>query len=118
MLLATASQDGRAIQIVIEQEPGASGKSQIDYLVRQLIGYRASGMRATGDKATRAGPLSGYAASGNVKLVRGAWNSAFLDELEAFDGSGKGHDDQVDAASGAFESLAQRNVVRVEHLRM
>ena len=36
-------------------------------------------------------------------LVRGAWNSAFLDELCAFPGHGS--DDQVDAAAGAFNKL-------------
>jgi predicted phage terminase large subunit-like protein len=35
--------------------------------------------------------------------VRGAWNEDFFSELESFpEGS---HDDQVDAASGAFKKL-------------
>jgi len=39
--------------------------------------------------------------------VRGSWNAAFFDELEAFDPETKGlHDDQVDALSGAFAELA------------
>jgi phage terminase large subunit-like protein len=35
--------------------------------------------------------------------VRGAWNMDFLDEIEVFP-LGK-HDDQVDAAVGAFDKL-------------
>jgi phage terminase large subunit-like protein len=41
---------------------------------------------------------------GNVRLVGGAWNSAYLDELCAFPEGP--HDDQVDASSGAFAKLA------------
>jgi len=39
----------------------------------------------------------------NVHPVRGAWNKDFLDEIEVFP-LGK-HDDQVDAAVGAFDKL-------------
>ena len=54
----------------------------------------------TGSKPVRATPLAAQAEAGNVKLVKGAWNAQFIDELCAFD---KGaHDDDVDAASGAF----------------
>jgi len=104
---AVAELDGRGLPIVIEQEPGASGKSQVEYLVRDLLsGWTVSGDRKTGDKFTRAGPLASQAQIGNVRLLRGTWISAFLDELEAFpDGS---HDDQVDAASGAFATLSSR----------
>ena len=49
------------------------------------------------------------AAVGNVKIVRGQWNTAFLDELCEFP-MGK-HDDQVDTASGAFNKLALRKVM-------
>jgi phage terminase large subunit-like protein len=37
--------------------------------------------------------------------VAGAWNRAFLDEHEQFPVGT--HDDQVDAASGAFNKLAE-----------
>ena len=49
-------------------------------------------------------PLSSAAQAGNVKLVRGVWNTDFLDEIDAFPESV--HDDQVDAASGAFGKLS------------
>ena len=42
---------------------------------------------------------------GTVKLVRGSWNEAFLDELILFpDGE---HDDQVDAVAGAYQVLSK-----------
>ena len=39
-----------------------------------------------------------------MTLVRGAWNAAFLDEAEMFPLGD--HDDQLDAAVGAWESLS------------
>ncbi len=101
-----AELDGRRTPIVLEQEPGASGKAQVHHFVTSLLaGWPVRGERSSGEKTVRAQPLSSQAEVGNVKLVRGAWNAAFLDELEAFPfGS---HDDQVDAASGAFAMVSR-----------
>jgi phage terminase large subunit-like protein len=41
--------------------------------------------------------------------VKGPWNEAFLNELELFDATRNCKDDQVDAASDAFVTLA-RNI--------
>ena len=117
----TAEMDGVRVPIALEQEPGASGKSQLEYLVRNVLpGFRVKGFRPTGDKVTRAGPFASQVDVGNVALVRGPWLGAYLDELEAFDGSGAGHDDQVDASSGAFGFLNEQrhHIVRVEELRL
>jgi len=54
----------------------------------------------SGDKVTRFGPFSAQARAGNIKLVRGAWNEDFLTALEGFPEAA--HDDDADAASGAF----------------
>jgi predicted phage terminase large subunit-like protein len=105
VILQTAALDGRGVEIVIEQEPGASGVAQIAALVTMLAGYRVSGRRSTGDKITRAGPLASQAEAGNVKLVEGAWNRAWIDEVASFpEGS---YDDIVDASSGCFLVLAE-----------
>ena len=61
------------------------------------------GQRATGSKVERAGPVSSQAEVGNVRLLRGPWIGAFLDEVEAFPLGG--HDDQMDGLSGAFMRL-------------
>ena len=58
----------------------------------------------TGSKTVRAAPVSAAAQGGRVKIVRGAWNNAFLDELEGF--PEVGHDDQVDSLSGAMNALS------------
>ena len=61
---------------------------------------------ASGDKETRAKPVSAQAEAGNVKIVRGLWNDEFLRVLENFP-AGK-HDDEVDAPNGAHENLVTR----------
>ena len=56
----------------------------------------------------RAAPFAAQCEAGNVKLLSAPWNEAFLAELEHFPSGG--HDDQVDAASGAFALLTQAAV--------
>ena len=104
-LKQTAQLDGREVEIVIEQEPGSSGKFTVDYLVRQLAGWNVRGRRSTGDKVKRSDPYASQAEAGNVHLVRGQWNEAFLLEHEQFTGEGKMHDDIVDTGSGAIADL-------------
>ena len=107
-----AQLDGTATRIFIEQEPGASGKSLVDYYVRVvLLGYALRGDKVTGDKITRAQPVSSQAEAGNIYLVNGAWISTFLDEAEAFPNGA--HDDQVDALSGAFAQLTKSGTAEI-----
>jgi len=87
----------------LEQEAGVAGLDRTHATIRLLAGFSVRANRPTGSKEVRADPLAAQAEVGNVKLVRGDWNTAFLDELAAFP-HGK-HDDQVDAASGAFADL-------------
>lgn len=108
----TAELDGRLVGIGGEQEPGSSGKDAALAFVRMLAGYSVTTAPASGSKETRADPFSSQVNAGNVRLVRGKWNAAFIEELRQFP-QGK-HDDQVDAASGAFNQLATtRGIVRV-----
>jgi predicted phage terminase large subunit-like protein len=87
-----------------EQEPGSGGKDSADATTRNLAGFAVRAERITGDKQTRAMPFAAQCEAGNVDLIAGAWNAAFLDELTTFPNAA--HDDQVDAASGAFNKLA------------
>lgn len=104
----TAYLDGVEVKIYMEQEPGSAGVAQIDHYAREVLkGYYFQGVKTTGSKLVRAQPLSAAAEHGNVKLVKGNWNEIFLDEISLF--PNYGHDDQVDAASGAFEQLARSN---------
>lgn len=100
----TAELDGKRVSIRMEQEPGSSGIKMIDdYARRTLMGWDFKGCPSTGNKEVRANPLASQAEAGNVKLVRGSWINAFLDECELFPQGA--HDDQVDAASGALADL-------------
>ncbi|PIU06980.1 MAG: terminase [Methylobacterium sp. CG08_land_8_20_14_0_20_71_15] len=105
LILNTAQQDGRACRVSLPQDPGQAGKSQAQYLVRQLAGFTARATPESGDKVTRAEPVSAQAEAGNIFLVGdGAWQDAFLEEVSNFpNGTFK---DQVDAMSRAFDELA------------
>jgi predicted phage terminase large subunit-like protein len=92
-------------KVGLERDPAAAGKSEANYLTRQLRGLDVAVIPASGDKLTRALPASAQAEQGNVLIVSGEWNDAVLRVLEAFDGSEKGHDDDVDALSGAVNAL-------------
>lgn len=101
--------DGRGVVQVIPQDPGQAGVSMADALVKMLAGFPVEVIRETGPKWTRAQPLASMAGRGMVKLIRGPWVSAFLDELEAFkEDESHGHDDQVDSASTGFNVLATK----------
>jgi predicted phage terminase large subunit-like protein len=97
----TAQLDGRSVEVIIEQEPGASGVALADhYRARVLSGFAVRMEKPTGSKVTRAMPLASAAEAGIVRLLRRPWVSPLLDELDAFpEGS---HDDQVDALAAAF----------------
>lgn len=99
----TAELDGRNVPIWVEQEPGSGGKESAQATVRALAGWNVYAERVTGDKLTRAQPFAAQCEARNVKVVKGGWNAAFLDELTMFP-NGR-HDDQVDAAAGAFNML-------------
>ncbi|HEY9747459.1 MAG TPA: phage terminase large subunit, partial [Allocoleopsis sp.] len=106
----TASQDGRWCMVRWEQEGGASGVRDSARLMQMLRGFDARGIHPEINKVGRAKPFSRAAEFGQVKLVRGAWNQAYLNELSQFpDGA---HDDQVDASSGAFNELTGADVSR------
>lgn len=104
LLVNTASQDGYTTEISLPQDPGQAGKQQASYYIGKLAGYTAHATTESGDKVTRAGPLAAQAEAGNVDILEGDWNDVFLDELCVFP-NGE-HDDQVDGASRAFNTLA------------
>lgn len=102
-IVNTAQADGYDVRVVLPEDPGQAGKAQSAYLVGLLPGYSVQAVRETGDKATRATPFAAQVNVGNVSLVRGVWNDAFREELRAFPAAT--HDDQVDAAAGAFTAI-------------
>jgi predicted phage terminase large subunit-like protein len=88
--------------------------------VHRLCGLAHEGRRAavsvplpardSGSKVLRAQPFAAAIEAGNVSLVQGAWNEAFLDEAWAFPAGA--HDDQVDAAA-AWLRLSQQPVALI-----
>jgi predicted phage terminase large subunit-like protein len=119
MLQNTASQDGDTTELWLEEDPAQAGQVEKQHLSTALAEYAPHWVKPTGSKWTRSGPLSAAAEVGNVKLVRGAWNEAFLDEAEAFvdedqvDTPTGYHDDQIDAADGAAGVLLQTATPRI-----
>lgn len=105
LIHTTAIQDDKEVAIRIEQEPGSSGKQDIfNFVTKVLVGYDAQGIPASGSKELRADAFSAQCKVGNVGLVRGWWNSGYLNFLCAFPDEAV-HDDPVDASSGAFNEL-------------
>lgn len=103
----TALQDGYHVPICVEEDPGSSGVADAQNYVRLLAGFNVRVRKPTKDKVTRALPVSAQSEAGNVKIIRGHWNEEFFSELENFGEDCKGHDDQVDCLSGAFNELSQ-----------
>lgn len=73
---------------------------------RELAHITITGVDVDRDKLSRALPLSARAEQGKVALVQGPWIGAFLNEVSAFSGDGKTHDDQVDTADGGLQLLS------------
>lgn len=105
LIAQTAYEDGPRVTIRMEQEPGSSGKALADQYARYVVpGYDFAAIRSTGDKVTRARPFAAAVANGNVRLVRAAWLTDWLDEFASFP-EASNHDDQVDSAVAAFTFL-------------
>jgi predicted phage terminase large subunit-like protein len=92
--------------IYIEQEPGSSGKESAQATIRNLVGFVVRADPPSGDKDVRLHPFEVQAEAGNVRLLRGAWNFDYLEELTAIPNGT--YRDQADATSGAFNKLIRR----------
>ena len=107
----TAQADGRGTTVCIEQEPGSAGVMVRRHMANLLAGFDYRAMKPTTSKATRARPLASAVSNG---LVRWATQAEGLNEaraeLRAFseDKTKYAHDDIVDAASMAHETITER----------
>lgn len=102
----TTMNDGRNVLVRMEQEPGSSGLNVIDHYTRLLAGYDFRGVKSTGSKEIRAGPVAAQVEAGNIfYLINDNWNNVFLDELSIFPYGA--NDDMVDSLSGSFNELFQ-----------
>jgi predicted phage terminase large subunit-like protein len=111
-IVQTARLDGRDVAVGLPQDPGQAGKQQVAWLTGLLAGFRVASGPETGSKIIRAQPAAAQVEAGNLSIVRGTWNRAFLDELRDFPGGRK--DDQVDALARALAMLADAPARRVQ----
>lgn len=102
----TAKNDGKEVVICMEQEPGSGGVNTIDSYRRRIIPIDFSfyADKSIASKETRDSPFIAQCQQRKVKLIQGSWIENFLSEIEVFPEGF--HDDQVDAAAGAFNYLS------------
>jgi len=106
MIDADLTLPGPTVRAYHEVENSAAGKEAAANLVKEMQGKPIQpDPVGNASKEVRATALANACEAGLVHLVKGTWNREFIDELMMFP-KGK-HDDQVDAASGAFNQLAR-----------
>lgn len=109
----TAVEDGIAVRIYMEQEPGASGKTVIDnYRRKVLVGFDFRGQRSTGSKEVRAIIFAASVGNHKFVLVRAPWNRMLITNAEGFPMPGY-HDDDIDAISGCMQKHRGKKRARV-----
>ena len=104
----TAQMDGKSVSIRLPQDPGQAGKSQAKNFITMLSGFNVKAETVSGDKITRAQPFAAQVNIGNVKMLRGDWNKALIEELRNFPNGT--HDDQVDGCSDGFTELNEARI--------
>lgn len=103
----TTKQDGMKTRVVVEQEPGSSGKSMVHAMKRLLEGYPVRSYKPSGDKELRSDPLASQAGIGRLRIPKHVdWLDDLKHEFCVFPNGA--HDDQVDAASMAFNSIHKK----------
>ncbi len=109
-IIQTAYEDPDNTQIILPQEPGQAGKAAGQMMIKDLLGEGfAARMRPSNkSKVVRFQPLAAAAQAGLVDYIEAPGNETYFSELEGFDGSRRVKDDQVDASSDAFITLAQK----------
>lgn len=103
MIEKAAADDGHGVLQALPQDPGQAGKAQKMRFAELLAGYDFRITPETGSKEDRARPFAAQVGAGNVRLVRGAWNAAYIDELRNFPAGS--YKDQVDASSRGFQEI-------------
>jgi len=107
-VINTATRDGDDTWIGLLHDPGQAGKVEIAGYIDDLGGYPIETVPELPGrtKEVKAATLSVQAEAGNIYLVRGDWNRAFIDELVNFPLGAK--DDQLDGAYACYKVLKDR----------
>ena len=107
----TAERDGRGVRVLIEREPGSSGKAYHRHLAETiLLGYDFKSLPQSGSKYDRAKPLAAAVSNGLI-----GWNEQDLHRLDCFaemrafneDPKTYAHDDVVDAQAMGYNELTR-----------
>lgn len=107
-VLNTAKSDKatyKRVKIRLSQDPGQAGKEQAESYIKMLAGFSVVTKRESGDKLTRAEPVSAQWIHGNVEVMIAPWNDMFFNQLEQFGDETCLHDDMVDALANSFNEL-------------
>jgi predicted phage terminase large subunit-like protein len=109
----TAEMDAQRFQgrcsLWLEQEPGSSAVDYKAIMSKEWARFGPQWDKVQTDKGTRARPFAAACEAQIVYIKRAPWNREFIDEVVQFNPSAKNsslHDDQVDAASGAFSKVS------------
>jgi len=113
IIRSIAEADGKSVKVYFEQEPGSGGKESAEATIKNLAGFAAYADLPKGDKIYRADPYSVQVNNGNVLLLKGDWNTEFIDEHRHFPNST--YKDQVDSAGGAFSKLTAKRRAKIRN---
>ncbi len=107
----TVQWDGYDVFQSLPQDPGASGKYQVDDLLKLFSGYDFEFSLESGDKVTRFRPWAAQAETRakihrKIKIVRGPWNSTYVEHITKFP-MGK-FKDIPDAQSRSYGGIVRR----------
>jgi predicted phage terminase large subunit-like protein len=118
-IIKCAQNDGVGVTIAVEEAGQQLGFIDDLKRVPELRSYTIRAVKPEGDKLNRAMPWASRAQLGAVNVCRGIWNNNFFDECNSFtpDDSHE-HDDQIDAVSGAYYSLAHKQNAEFGFLRI
>lgn len=105
LIVTTCHKDGSTIRQSIPQDPGQGGKSQKTHLSNRLAGLDFMFSPETGSKEDRAIPFASMVNAGSVRMVKGPWNTALIDEMRNFPAGA--YKDQVDALTRCFAEIAK-----------
>ena len=93
----------------LPQDPGQAGKDQAQSYLKLLAGFTVKILPESGDKVTRAEPLSAQRLGlegmdkGNVDVLIADWNEMYFNQMENFPQSK--FKDMVDGSSSAFNEI-------------
>lgn len=110
-LRETAEADGPGVPIILEQEPGSSGKAFSQHLATNVLrGFTVRIVPPAGEnKWIRGQPYIAAVSHGRVVMLKAVWNAVHKGELEVFP-NGK-FDDTVDSTAQGYNDLHQTKIL-------